>query len=366
MSNTIICNKCGNEIEVSEALTHQIQEKVIAEKSEELKKEAIKKAEVEFSLKFKKIQSEAEEEKERSKKLMSQIDELLDEQRKLRVKDEEREIEMKKKLLESEDVIRNEARKKVEEEHQLKDVEKEKLIQDLKKSLEEAQKKANQGSQQTQGETLELTIENKLREEFPSDEIDEVKKGVRGADVIQTVVDKLGRKCGTIIWESKNAKWSDTWISKLKEDQRQAKADLAVLVSVNLPESVNGFVFKNGVWVTSVPHFLYLALALRFNLVNIYYEKQNAVGVDEKMKVLYEYLTGNEFKHRVEGIVESFSTLQDDIEKEKRWFSSKWARQEKEIRKVIDHTHGMYGDLQGVTGRSLPEIKSLELPGNTE
>jgi len=104
-------------------------------------------------------------------------------------------------------------------------------------------------------------------------------------------------------------------------------------------------------------------MSLRFNLVNIYYEKQNAVGVDEKMKVLYEYLTGNEFKHRVEGIVEAFGVLQEDIEREKRWFSSKWARQEKEIRKVIDHTHGMYGDLQGVTGRALPEIKSLELEG---
>ena len=179
------------------------------------------------------------------------------------------------------------------------------------------------------------------------------------------MVDKLNRKCGSILWESKNAKWSDGWIEKLKEDQRQAKADLAVLVSVNLPEGINTFNFVKGVWICSWTSFIPLALALRFNLINIYFEKQNAVNVDEKMKVLYEYLTGNEFKLRVEGIVESFSVLQDDIEREKRWFSSKWARQEKEIRKVIDHTHGMYGDLQGVTGRALPEIKSLELSENT-
>ena len=188
---------------------------------------------------------------------------------------------------------------------------------------------------------------------------------MRGADVIQTVIDKLNRNCGSIIWESKNAKWSDTWIPKLKEDQRQAKSDLAVLVSAILPEDLKekGVGFKNGIWICNPSNFSLLAISLRFNLVNIYYEKQNAQGVDEKMKVLYEYLTGNEFKHRVEGIVEAFGVLQEDIEKEKRWFTSKWARQEKEIRKVIDHTHGLYGDLQGVTGRSLPEIKSLELKG---
>jgi hypothetical protein len=269
---------------------------------------------------------------------------------------------MKKKLLENEESIKRDVRKKIEEEHELKDVEKEKLIQDLKKSLEEAQKKANQGSQQTQGEVLELTIERKLKEEYPQDIINEVKKGVRGADVIQEVFDKNGTACGSIIWESKNAKWSETWIAKLREDQRQAKADLAVLVSVDLPENIKekGVGYKNGVWIVSPNFFLNLSLSLRFNLVNIYHEKENLNAVDDKMKVLYKYLTGQEFKLRVEGIVESFSILQEDIEKEKRYFATKWARQEKEIRKVIDHTHGMYGDLQGITSRSLPEIKALE------
>lgn len=339
MANTIKCKNCGAVIDVAKELVHDIKESVVLEER--------KKAQDEVDIVRRKFTQDMEK--------------LLDEIKTLREKDEMRELEMKKKLLESEETIRNEAKRKVEEEHQLKDVEKEKLINDLKKSLEEAQKKATQGSQQTQGESLELTLETKLRQEFPNDEIEEVKKGVRGADITQLVVDKLNRKCGSILWESKNAKWSDGWIEKLKEDQRQAKADLAVLVSVNLPEGINTFNFIRGVWVCSWTSFIPLALALRFNLINIYFEKQNAVGVDEKMKVLYEYLTGNEFKHRVEGIVEAFGTLQDDIEREKRWFSSKWARQEKEIRKVIDHTHGMYGDLQGVTGRALPEIKSLSI-----
>ena len=339
MTNTVKCNKCGNIIDVAEQLAHDIKESVVLDER-------------------KKAQEEVDAVR---RKFTQDMGKLLDEIKTLRVKDEMRDIEMKKKLLESEETIRNEARRKAEEDHELKDTEKEKLINDLKKSLEDAQKKATQGSQQTQGESLELTLETKLRQEFPNDEISEVKKGVRGADITQLVVDKLNRKCGSILWESKNAKWSDTWIEKLKEDQRQAKADLAVLVSVNLPEGINTFNFVKGVWICSWTSFIPLALALRFNLINIYFEKQNAVGVDEKMKVLYEYLTGNEFKHRVEGIVEAFGTLQDDIEREKRWFSAKWARQEKQIRKVMDHTHGMYGDLQALVGKPLPEIKSLEL-----
>jgi len=343
MANTIVCKNCGTIIDVGEQLAHDIKESVVLEER-------------------KKAQDEVDIVR---RKFTNDMGKLLDEIKTLREKDEMRDIEMKKKLMESEETIRSEARRKAEEEHQLKDTEKEKLINDLKKSLEDAQKKATQGSQQTQGESLELTLETKLKAEFPNDEIEEVKKGARGADITQLVIDKLNRKCGSILWESKNAKWSDTWIEKLKEDQRQAKADLAVLVTVNLPEGINTFNFIKGVWICGWTSFIPLALALRFNLINIYFEKQNAQGVDEKMKVLYEYLTGNEFKHRVEGIVEAFGTLQDDIEREKRWFSSKWARQEKEIRKVIDHTHGMYGDLQGVTGRALPEIKSLELSENT-
>lgn len=341
MANTIKCSNCGNLIDVGEQLAHDIKDSIILEER-------------------KKAQQEIDEVR---KKMSNDMSKLLDEIKNLRERDEMREVEMKKKLLENEENIKLEAKRKFEEEHQLKDVEKDKLINDLKKSLEDAQKKAVQGSQQTQGEVLELTIERKLKEEYPQDEINEVKKGVRGADVIQKVFDKNGNACGSIIWESKNAKWSETWLSKLKEDQRQAKADLAVLVSSELPENIKqkGLGYKNGVWIVSVTNFLSLSMSLRFNLVNIYHEKENLTSVDEKMKVLYKYLTGQEFKLRVEGIVESFGLLLEDIEKEKRWFTSKWARQEKEIRKVIDHTHGMYGDLQGVTGRNLPEIKSLQL-----
>lgn len=372
LKKTIKCKKCGEEIEISDALTHQIEEQVIATLTskheleiEEVKKlailEAAKKATSEFESKISTLEKEKDEERERSTKLTQQIDQMLTEMRDLRRKDEEREIEMKKKMMEDEDRIKREVREKADEEHRMHDMEKEKVINDLRKSLEDAQRKAMQGSQQTQGESLELEIEARLKAEFPSDIISEVKKGQRGADAAQEVYDKLGRKCGVILWESKNAKWAGSWIAKLKEDQRQAKADIAVLVCANLPEGIDTFTYRDGVWIASFKHFVALAWALRFNLVSLFHERVSHEGKDEKMKVLYQYLTGPEFKHRVEGIVEAFSNMQHELEREKRWFSVKWARQEKEIRRVMDHTHGMYGDLQGVVGKSLPEIKTLEI-----
>lgn len=200
------------------------------------------------------------------------------------------------------------------------------------------------------------------KKEFSDDDISEVKKGQRGADVVQKVIDKKGRSCGIILWESKNAKWSESWLAKLRSDQREAKAQLAVLVVANPPKGLDTFTYRDGIWITSRKLIVGLAQALRFDLIHIHHEKLLGVGKNEKMEVLYQYLTGTEFRHRVEAIAEAFTNLQTDIEREKRWFNTKWARQEKEIRKIVDSTHGMYGDLQAVTGRALRKIKNLELP----
>ncbi len=366
MKNTIQCPYCKKEFEATDALKHKIEEELkeslerkFKSDLEEAKTNAAKEA-------SEKANKDLDAERERGKKLTLQIDELLGEVRKLREKDEEREIEMKKKLLEEEEKIKKDARQKSEDEHKLKDLEKDKKLQDALDQIESLKTKIQQGSQQTQGESLELELETKLRGEFPTDLISEVKKGQRGADISQEVIDRNGRNCGKILWESKNAQWSDGWIDKLKEDQRQAKADISVLVSVNLPQGVESFLYKNGVWICGWKYFLGLAFALRYNLVSLHNERISSEGKDEKMKILYAYLTGSEFRNRVSGIVDAFSNLQEELEKEKRYFNVKWARQEKEIRKVIDHTHGMYGDLQAVIGKSLPEIKIMELGGGEE
>lgn len=361
MNTQIKCPYCKKEFEATDALKHQLEEEINTKNADKHAKDIEEARELAIREVSEQLGKDLGSERARNKKLGEQLNELLEEIRRLRVKDDERELTMKKKLLEEEEKIRFEVKKNAEDEHKLKDFEKDKKLSDALRQIDALKQKMQQGSQQTQGEILELEIEKSLKMEFPSDTIHEVKKGQRGADTVQEVVDKLGRKCGVILWESKNAVWSEGWITKLKEDQRQAKADVAVLVSVHLPDDVKYYSYHNGVWVCSWKIYTQLAYSLRFNLISLFHERQSNVGVDEKMKVLYQYLTGMEFKHRVEGIVESFAVLQEDLEKEKRYFNTKWARQEKEIRKVIDHTHGMYGDLQGVIGKNLPEIKSLEL-----
>lgn len=372
MNTTIKCKYCGREIEISEALQHKIQEEALtAEKSrhqQELvaarklaEQQVFQKLSQDFELQLKTLQKERDEEKSRNSKLLKQLEDLTDQIRQLRRKDEERELEMKKKLSEEEGKIKEELGKKFLEDHELKDREKDKKMADLVEQIELWKAKAQQGSQQTQGEVLELELEELLKREFPDDEIKEVKKGQRGADVIQTVIDKRGQPCGTILWESKNAQWDNQWIGKLKEDQRQAKAHLAVLVITDPPGKLETFTFKDGVWIVVRKMIVPLALALRFDLVRLNYEKLSSVGKNEKMEVLYQYITSVEFTHRIEAIVEAFGNLQEEMEREKRWFQTKWARQEKQLRKVIDHTQGMYGDLQGVIGKSLPDIKTLQL-----
>jgi hypothetical protein len=311
------------------------------------------------------LRAEATEEKERNGRLLKQLEELTGEMRALKRKDEERELAYKQQLASEEDRIRTETRKSVADEFLLKDREKDKRLADALQQVEDLKTKMQQGSQQTQGEVLELELEEVLREEFKDDKITEVKKGQRGADVLQKVNDLRGRFCGTILWETKNAHWTETWIAKLRADQREVKAQIAVLVVVQPPPGVETFAYRDGVWIVQRRYAKDLAVMLRYSLIKVFAERANLAGKDEKMEILYQYLTSVEFSHRIQAIVEGFSYLWADVEREKRWFATKWARQEKEIRKIIDSTQGMYGDLQAVTGRSLAAIPALEAPSDT-
>ena len=374
MTNTIICKYCGKELEISEALRQQIEEQVVKAEDqkhklelEKVKQQAWQKAEekikTDMVLKIKEAEEKSKEESERSQNLQKQLLDLTKELRQIKRDSEDAKLELEKKLAREEAKIRQESRQKTEEEHRLKDLEKDKKLADVLKANEQLKRKLEQGSQQNQGEVLELELEEILKKKFPLDLIEEIKKGQRGADILQTVIDKKGRTCGKLLWEFKNAQWSETWIAKLREDTRQAKADLAILVVVDLPQEIKNFGYKDGIWITSLKLAVDLAFALRFDLWRVYNEKIVNSDNKEKAAVLYNYITSIEFKHRIEAIIESFTNLQNDIEKEKRWFGLKWARQEKEIRHLVDHTHGMYGELQSVTRRSLPQIKNLELDG---
>lgn len=371
MPNIIICPHCNKELELTDALKHQIEEEVKSviegkhlEEIEAVKlrvqEAASKKAREEYNLLITTLKEENQEQKEKNSKQQEELSDLLKEMRKVRQEAEEEKLKAQKTIAEEEERIKLETRRKLEEEHSLVDAAKDKKLQDAIRANEELRHKLEQGSQQTQGEVLELELEEILAKEFPRDEIRPVAKGVRGADVLQIVMDKTGRECGGILWESKNAKWSDTWIPKLKDDKRAIGAKFAVLVSVNLPSDITNFGLRGDVWVTNRKSLVGLGHALRINVGQVFFAALASEGKDEKKENLYQYFSGIEFKNRVEAIVESFTTLQIEIEREKRWYASKWARQEKEIRRVIDQTHRMYGELQGIIGQEMPELKGLD------
>lgn len=373
MNDKILCPHCKKQIPLTQALSHQLQEKYkvfykkrLQEETTkielELKKQLTKKIQEDIALKFKDKSNEAEELKKQNIAFQEQLLDLNKLIRQLRNENQNARIELEKKLAKEQERIRYEEKKRLDEEYSFKISEKEKKLSDALKVNAELKRKLEQGSQQTQGEVLELEMENMLKTEFPSDEIEPVPKGIRGADIIQIVKNNQGKSCGKIIWESKRTKtWSNSWINKLKEDQRQIHAELAVLISNILPEKIKGFGLVDGIWIGSHESIIGLACALRSNLLEIALVKQAGIGKKEKMEVLFNYLSGTDFKHRVEAIVESFTFMQEDIEKERRWFNAKWAKQERNIRKVIDNTLGMHGDLQSIMGRALEEIKGLNI-----
>jgi hypothetical protein len=223
-------------------------------------------------------------------------------------------------------------------------------------------RKAEQGSMETQGEVLEQDFESQLRSFFPHDDIQPVPKGIRGADLIHIVRTPMGAECGVLLWETKNTKaWSNNWIPKLKDDMIEVRATVAILVSVVMPAEVGRFGQVEGVWVSDPPSAIPLATALREQLVAVNRERNLSTGKNEKMEALYQYLAGVEFKQKIEGIVEAFSSMQDQLNRERRAMERQWKQREKEIERVIKNTVGLYGDMQGIIGGQIPVIPALEL-----
>ncbi len=289
--------------------------------------------------------------------------ELIKKQRELDDAKRELELTVEKRVQEGLGDVREKAKREAEEGLKLKVMEKDQTIASMQQKIEELKQKAEQGSQQLQGEVQELELENLLRAKFPFDSIEPVPKGEYGGDVLQRVVSQSGQQSGTILWESKRTKnWSDGWLAKLREDQRTAKAELSVLVSQVLPKGVEAFDVIDGVWVTSPRAALPVATILRHTLLQVGMARQVSEGQQTKTEMIYQYLTGPRFRHRVEAIVEAFSTMQEDLDKERKVIMKQWAKREEQIERVMGATVGMYGDLQGIAGKSLQEIDGLEFP----
>lgn len=287
---------------------------------------------------------------------------LIKKQRELDDAKRELELTVEKRVQTSLVEVRTLAKKEAEDEQKLKVMEKEQTITAMQKQIEDLKRRAEQGSQQLQGEVQELELENLLRTKFPFDAIEPVPKGEFGGDVLHRVRAPNGQASGTILWEFKRTKnWSDGWLTKLRDDQRSAKAEVAVIVSQVLPKGVETFELIDGVWVTHPRAALPVAAILRQTLLELAMSRQSSEGQQTKTEMVYQYLTGPRFKHRVEAIVEAFSSMQEDLDKERKAIMKQWAKREEQIERVMGATVGMYGDLQGIAGKSLQEIEGLEL-----
>ncbi len=290
--------------------------------------------------------------------------ELIRKQRELDDAKRELDLTIEKRVQADLSAEREKAKKEAEEELKLKVMEKDQTITAMQKQIEDLKRRAEQGSQQLQGEVQELELETLLTAKFPRDLIQPVPKGEFGGDVLHRVVGPLGQPCGAILWESKRTKnWSDGWLPKLREDQRTAKAEIAVIISQALPKEVETFGFIEGVWVAHPKVALPVALSLRQTLIEVASARQTSEGQQTKMEMVYQYLTGPRFRQRVEAIVEAFSSMKKDLDQEKKALTRQWAKREEQIERVMQATVGMYGDFQGIAGKTLQEIEGLEFRG---
>ena len=290
--------------------------------------------------------------------------ELIRKQRELDDAKRELDLTVAKRVQADLTTERDKAKREAEEELKLKVMEKDQTITAMQRQIEDLKRRAEQGSQQLQGEVQELELEAMLTAKFPRDAIQPVPKGEFGGDVLHRVFGPLNQICGTILWESKRTKnWSDGWLPKLREDQRAAKAEIAVVVSHALPKEVETFGYLEGVWVADPKVALPLAFSLRQTLIEVACARQASEGQQTKMEMIYGYLTGPRFRQRVQAIVEAFSSMREDLDREKKVITRQWAKREEQIDRVMQATVGMYGDLQGIAGKTLQEIEGLEFQG---
>ncbi|MBX3323249.1 MAG: DUF2130 domain-containing protein [Phycisphaeraceae bacterium] len=351
-----------------EKIDEQVAEQV-AEQRATIERDAAKKAKQKYDEKIAERDAEKEEleeaMKEKDMKLAEAQQAQKDAIRKQRELDEKiRELDLaaEKKAAELVAPQLEKAKKDAEEAARLRIAEKDKVIEAQKEQLAEAQRKLEQGSQQLQGEIQELDLEKRLADAFRRDTFEEVAKGQRGADMLHRVLSETGQACGSILWESKRTKnWDGKWLDKLKQDQRAAKADLAVIVTQTMPPGLDTFAEIEGVWVTTPALTIALAAALRHALTEAALARRATEGQQDKMAILYQYLTGPQFRQRVEAIKEAFTAMQADLITERTVYERHWAKRQKQIDRVMASTVGMWGELQAIAGASLQQIEGLEM-----
>jgi hypothetical protein len=376
MEPQISCPNCKSQIKLTESLAEPLLLKARREyearfeaerKDIALQEQKKAQAKVERDLLEKQLQLVDLQEllKARDAKLgeaQKQQAEFLKKQRELEDQKRELDLTIERRTQDNLQAVHQKARAEAEDALRLQVSEKEMQIAGMQKQIDELKRRAEQGSQQIQGEVLEAELESLLASRFPHDVIEPVAKGELGADILHRVVGVGGQTCGTIIWETKRTKnWNEGWLGKLREDQRAAGAEIAILVSSALPKGMETLDLVDGIYITHPRATVPLAVIMRQSILELATARAGQDNKAGKMEQMYEYLTGPRFRHRVEAIVEKFTDMQEDLAKERRVMTKQWVKREKQIEVVIEATTGLYGDLQGIAGKAMPVIEALEL-----
>jgi hypothetical protein len=370
----IQCPKCSNEIELTEQLAGPMLADLQASFNDELAKrdtqaakalvtaraQAKEVAQAEISVEQAALQDRIKAQDEKLKVAQAAQTAALKREQELKDKEAEMELTLQKMLAAERPALAEKLAREADEKAGLKLAEQAQVMEGMKRQIEALKQKSEQGSMQTQGEAAEIVLEETLAAAFPVDGFVPVAKGVSGADVRQDVTGPNG-VAGSILWESKRTKnWTAGWLAKLRDDQRASGCEVAVITSHALPEGVDSFGMADGIWVCAPRFAIPLATSLRQALIDVAGAKGRAMGQETKMEMVYDYLTGTQFKQRVDAIVERFEDMQDNLRKERVFIEKQWALRAKQIDLVISSTVGMHGDLQGIAGRAMPEIESVE------
>lgn len=354
MSDLIKCPSCGEEFELDKAMAKKMEAGVEKELQKRLKaaKESIQ---AEANSQVEELQAKLDAANKNEISLRKQKTELEQ-------KAKDIDLEVQRKLDQEKGSLEARIAARIAEDHRAKDSEKDKKLADTLAQVEELKRRMEQGSQQAQGETFEAELEEMLRVQFPFDVIDPVSPGIKGGDILHIFKNKAGTECGRMLWEIKRTKsWSDAWISKIKADARNAKADVCLIATEVLPKGLEEFGEVESVWVSSPGNCIPLAHAIRQGLMRAAKEKYLQAGKKDKAVLIYEYLTGLEFKGRIEAVVESYRTMKSDLDSEKRAMEKVWAKREKQISLVTSNLAGMHGEIEAIAAGELPGIAALQM-----
>ena len=387
----IACPKCGHQFAVADVLAAQMRQSMQAELQKEIvlrekrfaerqqameqeaesrlktqlaeaEKKAAQKAQEEAALRMGEMQQTLEERNKQVDEFRRQELALRQKQRELEEGKAALELDIARRLDEEREKMRNDVAAKMQEEHRRKDLEKDKVIGDLKSALDDMKRKAEQGSMETQGEVFEQDMEDQLRRCFPFDEFRAIKKGERGADLVQTVRTNQGHTCGIILWEMKNAKtWAKDWIQKLKDDMISVKADIGLLTSVAPSPDIQHFGPVEGIWVADPAYALALAASLRGQLIAVELERIAATGKNEKVELIHRYFAGPEFRQKIQSLADVFMALGHQLIAERAAMERQWKERQKQIDRMLVNTARLFGDVRAMIGAEVQDIPALQL-----